>query len=109
MTRDEMLQVQRAVAEAMSGDLDRLDDLMSPELAAEFKDSMRRVRNGLPDYSIEVVEVYADETAQAATTRFLCRGTHRGEMYGVALTGNRVEFTGLVQSGGCNSLTPSSP
>jgi predicted ester cyclase len=98
MTVDEMRQVSQRVHEALSSrDWDALHNLMTPGLAAEFKASFTWLLAAFPDYSPveEDVRIF-DVDAQASAARFFWRGTHRGEVYGVAPTGKVIEFRGLA-------------
>jgi len=53
-------------------------------------------RNAFPDLRVTVEDVIAEGDKVAARLRF--RGTHRGELDGIAPTGRRVDCTGIVIS-----------
>jgi predicted ester cyclase len=97
MDLDEMKRIDSEVGAAISsGDLDAFDDLMSPQLAASFKEDIAELRRAFPDYGgtneRQVAEV------DTVATRFLFYGTHQGEFFGVAPTGKRITFAGLSMS-----------
>ena len=50
-------------------------------------------RNAFPDLTCTIEEQVAE--GEKVVSRWTLRGTHRGEFFGVAGTGNRVEFTGI--------------
>jgi steroid delta-isomerase-like uncharacterized protein len=57
------------------------------------KDNIVWFRNAFPDLSCTVEEQVAE--GDKVVSRWTLRGTHRGEFFGVAGTGNQVEFTGI--------------
>ena len=57
------------------------------------KDNIVWFRNAFPDLSCTVEEQIAE--GDKVVSRWTLRGTHQGEFFGVAGTGNRVEFTGI--------------
>jgi len=93
MSAEENKVLSNRVAQAISaGDLDALDELMSPELAEEFKRDVAEIRRAFPDYAgINVDQIVEGEKV---ANRFVFLGTHLGEFEGVAPTGKRVEFVG---------------
>jgi predicted ester cyclase len=93
MSTQENKAVSNRVAEAIGrGDLDALDELLAPELAAVFKREIAEIRRAFPDYSGTNVEQIAE--GEKVANRFVFLGTHLGEFEGVAPTGKRVEFKG---------------
>lgn len=85
--------VSNRVAEAISkGHLDALDELMTPDLAEEFKRDIARIRRAFPDYSGTNVDQIVE--GEKVANRFVFLGTHLGEFEGVTPTGKRVEFIG---------------
>jgi predicted ester cyclase len=87
--------VSNRVAEAIGrGDLDAFDELMTPELAEEFKRDLSELRRSFPDYhgtnQIQIAE------GDMVANRFVFHGTHRGEFMGIAPTGRQVTFRGLT-------------
>jgi predicted ester cyclase len=57
------------------------------------KENIVWFRNAFPDLSCTVEEQVAE--GDKVVSRWTLRGTHRGDFFGVAGTGNRVEFTGI--------------
>jgi predicted ester cyclase len=57
------------------------------------KDNIVWFRNAFPDLSCTIEEQVAE--GDKVVSRWTLRGTHRGEFFGVAGTGNRVEFTDI--------------
>ena len=57
------------------------------------KDNIVWFRNAFPDLTCIVEEQVAE--GDRVVSRWTLRGTHRGDFFGVAGTGNRVEFTGI--------------
>lgn len=57
------------------------------------KENIAWFRNAFPDLSCAVEEQVAE--GEKVASRWTVRGTHQGEFFGVAGTGNRVEFTGI--------------
>lgn len=86
--------VNAAVGEAISlGDYDAFDRLMSPELAAEFRQGITELKKAFPDYA-GTDEFYVVE-GDRVVSRWTYQGTHRGEWMGIPPTGRRVIFTGI--------------
>ena len=91
---DSHASVSAAVGEAIAaGDLDAFDRLMSPELAAEFRQSITEIKAAFPDYA-GTDELYVVE-GDRVVSRWTYHGTHLGEWMGVPATGRRVTFTGI--------------
>jgi steroid delta-isomerase-like uncharacterized protein len=61
--------------------------------AQTVKDNIVWFRNAFPDLNCTVKEQVAE--GEKVVSRWTLRGTHQGEFFGVAGTGNRVEFTGI--------------
>jgi steroid delta-isomerase-like uncharacterized protein len=61
-----------------------------PEAANQV---VRLYRNAFPDARITVEDQVAE--GDRVVTRWSARGTHQGELLGVAPTGNQVEITGI--------------
>ena len=64
-----------------------------PEAANQ---AARLYRDAFPDARITVEDQVAE--GDRVATRWSARGTHQGELVGVAPTGNRVEITGITIS-----------
>lgn len=80
--------VRRLVDEVMNaGDLDVLDQLYAPGLAAAARRWIEPFRTAFPDVHMEIVSLVAEDGAVAA--RFRCSGTHLGPWRGQAPTGRR--------------------
>jgi predicted ester cyclase len=93
MVSEENKAISNRVAEAIGrGDLEGFDELMAPELAEEFKQSVAELRRAFPDYAGTNVEQISE--GDKVANRFVFLGTHLGEYMGVAPTGRRVEFVG---------------
>jgi predicted ester cyclase len=60
----------------------------------DFGEIVAHFRSFLPDFQVTIEEQIA-EGAKVAT-RVTCRGTHRGEIEGIAPTGQRVAFWGFA-------------
>ncbi len=61
--------------------------------AQTVKENIVWFRNAFPDLSCTVEEQVAE--GEKVVSRWTLRGTHRGDFFGVAGTGYRVEFTGI--------------
>jgi predicted ester cyclase len=61
--------------------------------AQTVKDNIVWFRNAFPDLNCTVEEQVAE--GEKVVSRWTLRGTHQGEFFGVAGTGNRVEYTGI--------------
>ncbi len=61
--------------------------------AQTVKENIMWFRNAFPDLSCAVEEQVAE--GDKVVSRWTLRGTHQGDFFGVAGTGNRVEFTGI--------------
>ncbi len=57
------------------------------------KENIVWFRNAFPDLTCTIEEQVAE--GDKVVSRWTLRGTHRGEFFGVAGTGNRVQFTGI--------------
>jgi predicted ester cyclase len=95
MSTEENKAVSNRMAEAIgTADFDAFEELMTPELAQEFKQGIAELRLAFPDYhgtnEIQVAE------GEMVANRFVFYGTHQGEFMGVAPTGRRVTFRGLA-------------
>ena len=98
MTVEELQELSDQVSGALrSKNWNALKNVMTPDLAPEFEESFMWLYSAFPDYSPAEDEVRIfDVEAQASAARLLWRGTHQGEIYGVAPTGTVIEFRGLV-------------
>ena len=106
--RENKERVRRLMEESLGGGKpDLVDELIAsgfvrydPYIAAgevrgtqTVKDNIVWFRNAFPDLSCTVEEQIAE--GDKVVSRWTLRGTHRGDFFGIAGTGNRVEFTGI--------------
>jgi steroid delta-isomerase-like uncharacterized protein len=100
--------VRRLMEESFGGGKPELvDDLLDPHFvrydpyieAGEVrgtqtvKENIVWFRNAFPDLNCTIEEQVAE--GEKVVSRWTLRGTHRGDFFGVAGTGNQVEFTGI--------------
>ena len=91
------------------GNLDAADEVYAPDYVGHDPSNPEDVRSlqaakraasdyrqAFPDLRVTVEDVIAEGDKVAARLRF--RGTHRGELDGIAPTGRRVDCTGIVIS-----------
>ncbi len=88
------------------GHLDKLDELLSPDYVyhdappgtPEGPEAIRQVvtmfRAAFPDLEITIEEQVAE--GDKVCSRTTMRGTHRGAIFGLQPTGNRIEMKGLT-------------
>ena len=85
--------IRRAAQAASSGDFDAFDELMAPDVAAQYKEGIAEFRRAFPDFrgadEIQIAE------GDLVAGRFVFYGTHEGEFMGKAPTGRQVTFRGL--------------
>lgn len=69
---------------------------LGPELKGRepFRAYMRRVQAAFPDFHNTILEMTAENDRVVARTFY--RGTHRGEIFGVAPTGKAVSYAGAA-------------
>lgn len=88
------------------GDLSVIDELFAEDGIAHFGSQPEPLRGraemkafvsmyleAFPDLEVDLEDVIASE--DAVVGRFVLRGTHEGELFGVEPTGSAVEFTGF--------------
>ena len=89
------------------GKLEVIDEVLDPNFvcydpnsesgeirgADTIKGEVEYFRSAVPDLTYTVEEQVAE--GDKVVTRWKASGTHQGEFFGVAPTGNRVEFTGI--------------
>jgi steroid delta-isomerase-like uncharacterized protein len=102
--------VRREVEEIFSrGNLDAADEIYAPDYVGHEPTTPEDIRGlegakqyaavyreAFPDLQVTVEDQIAE--GDRVATRFTARGTHQGELEGIAPTGNRVEITGIVIS-----------
>ena len=82
--------VRRLVGEVLNGgNLDTIDQLYAPDLAAEARAWIAPFLASFPDTRMEIIDLVAEGDRVAA--RFVCSGTHTGEWLGHAPTGRCFE------------------
>ena len=60
----------------------------------EFLSYMKTVRAAFPDFHNQIEELIAEDDKVAA--RLIYRGTHRGELFGIAPTNKPIEYAGVA-------------
>ena len=98
--------VQQCFADASHGDRTRLEQILSPEFVIHVPEDHRGVdgllemvapiRGALPDLSVTVDHQFA--AGDFVASRFTVRGTHKGELLGLAPTGEAVAMSGITVS-----------
>jgi predicted ester cyclase len=84
------LLIQRLVEEAANqGHLDILAEVADGEFAQAARQWVGPFREAFPDFSMEIVDVVAEEEKVAA--HFRCSGTHLGEWMGRPPSGRRFQ------------------
>jgi predicted ester cyclase len=61
--------------------------------AHTIKQEIEWFRNAIPDLTYTVEDQVAE--GDKVVTRYAAKGTHQGEFFGVAATGNRIEMSGI--------------
>lgn len=61
---------------------------------AEFKEYVNRIRFAFPDFHNYIEELIAEGERVAA--RLTYTGTHRGELFGLPATGNKITYAGMA-------------
>src|SRR5258708_23326646 len=91
-------------------DFDLAEVLLDPEIqfrgslgmevrgVAGFQGYMRTVQAAFPDFTNTIDELIAEGAGEAShvAARLTYGGTHRGELFGVAPSGNRIEYSGAA-------------
>lgn len=87
-------------------DLSVADEILSPDISFRgslrvsvqgmegFKQYVTMVRSAFPDFHNSVEDLIAERDTVVA--RLTYRGTHRGELFSIAPTGNRVTYAGIA-------------
>jgi steroid delta-isomerase-like uncharacterized protein len=108
MSADPKVRIRQLCEEVWSkGSLAILDELFAPDfichdpaLAAggsgrkEFKQLVMATRTAFPDLQV-VPEAMAAAEGEQVVTRWIVRGTHKGEFLGIAPTGQPITMTGI--------------
>jgi predicted ester cyclase len=77
-----------------TGALDTIDELMVPDLAQDVNERIVEIRQTFPDYYATIMLQVAE--GDYVASRFVARGTHLGELEGLAPTGEQYTFEGLA-------------
>lgn len=75
------------------GDVAVADEIFDPAYAAHEKGFVTVWRTAFPDTRLTVEDIFAE--GDRVVTRFVVRGTHRGEFQGMAPTGRTVTLSGI--------------
>lgn len=92
-----------------AGDLEAIDELFTEDYVMHdpnvpddiegregFRAYVRTFRDAFPDLEVEQVDQLVD--GDEVATRFVIRGTHEGELLGIAPTGRTVTVNGTIVS-----------
>jgi steroid delta-isomerase-like uncharacterized protein len=98
--------VRRLIDEVYNrGDLDAADELLATDYVDHnalpgqesglegYKGVVTTLRSAFPDYEVTIEDQIAE--GDKVVTRYTGRGTHQGELIGIAPTGKSVELTGI--------------
>jgi steroid delta-isomerase-like uncharacterized protein len=108
MSAETKATARRLLEEAFnSGNLDVVDELVAPEFVNHdaalpepttgieaTKASIAGYRDAFPDLRLTIEQQVAE--GEFVTTRWSARGTHRGELMGMAATGKQATVTGIT-------------
>ena len=64
---------------------------------AAFADYLELVRGAFPDFEQAIEEVVVDAVGGSAFVRLHCHGTHRGALFGLPATGQRIAYEGAAR------------
>ncbi len=97
--------VRRFLEAGDKGDLETLDELMAPDFVDHsllpgqgsdhegYKQAVTAYHTALSDLHLIIHDQVAE--GDEVVTRWTARGTHQGEFFGVAPTGNHIEMSGI--------------
>ena len=104
MSDSEKTILERYVDAYNSGDWERLDAFVTDDYVhnngdarldlAQFKQGAQWIRNGLPDFRIEVEDTVGE--GDRVAVRFVGRGTHSGSLAGEVPTSTAVALHGIM-------------
>jgi steroid delta-isomerase-like uncharacterized protein len=109
MSEENKAQVRRLLEEGFSqGNIEVVDDVLNPDFvcydpnsesgeirgAETIKGEIEYFRNAVPDLTYTVEEQIAE--GEKVVTRYMVSGTHQGEFFGVAPTGERITMSGIT-------------
>ena len=87
----------RVIDEAVSNDYVYREPTIGERRGRDgFKQLLTMYRTAFPDCAMTVEEQIAE--GDRIVTRWTARGTHRGELFGIAPTGKQITVTGIVIS-----------
>ncbi len=72
-------------------------DASTPDLGRGPESEKKRVtlyRNAFPDLRITIEDMIAE--GETVVTRWTCRGTHKGDLSGIAPTGKQITISGIT-------------
>lgn len=84
----------------------KVDELLAPDIVFKgtlgnelsgrdaFRTYMRKVQSAFPDFHNSIVQITAEDDRVIARTFY--RGTHRGEIFGLAPTGKEISYAGAA-------------
>jgi predicted ester cyclase len=104
---EEMKSVTRRIEDLWNtGNLAVADEIYSPALvnhapyAPDFKDfqsckqCVSAVRAGMPDFTVKIEDAIAE--GDKLVCRWVARGSHTGDFFGIPPSNNKVEWTGMT-------------
>lgn len=95
MSTDENKAIARRIIEAANAqEYDVFDQLMTPELAAQSKDTVRWVYATFAGHQIDILDMVAE--GDKVMTRIATRGGHSGDFEGVPPTGKQWTSKGFI-------------
>lgn len=97
--------VQKYPKAVASGELHVIDEICTEDVISHaplgeprgrdaLKDYEAPVHQAFPEFDVRVKDLVAEDTRVAM--RLLIRGVHKGELMGIAPTGNQVEFQNMI-------------
>jgi predicted ester cyclase len=107
-TQENKEKARRLLEEAFGGGkLEIVEEVLDPDFvcydpnsesgavrgADTIKQEIEWFRNGMPDLTYTVEDQVAE--GDKVVTRYRATGTHQGEFFGMAPTGNRIEMSGI--------------
>jgi steroid delta-isomerase-like uncharacterized protein len=84
----------------------KADELLAPDIVFkgtlgselrgrdDFRNYMRKVQSAFPDFHNSMIQITAEDDRVVARTFY--RGTHRGEIFGLAPTGKQISYAGAA-------------
>ena len=108
MSEENKAQVRRLLEEGFSqGNTDVVDEVLNPDFVCydpnsesgevrgseTIKGEIEYFRNAVPDLTCTIEDQIAE--GDRVVTRYTASGTHQGEFFGVAPTGERIEMRGI--------------